>query len=185
MKTFEEDLEQAASYHGHICAGQILGVRMARLGCRLLGIDDPVGFRDLAVYIECDRCLTDAIGTVTGCKLGKRTLKWKDYGKSAATFLNLKTGEAYRIYKKTKKRAPKGTDLAAFFSMIPDDEMFTYKKVRVFYDERDLPGKPVEAEVCSLCGEEVADGRHLLKEGRPVCKSCNMEARERYYEEIE
>lgn len=185
MNTFDQDLKQAVQYHGHICAGQILGVRMARLGCKLLGIDDPHAYRDLVVYIECDRCLTDAIGTVTGCKLGKRTLKWRDFGKSAATFLNLKNGEAYRIYKQTDKRAPKGSDLVEFFNTIPDDEMFRYKKVKVNYNESDLPGKPVEAVVCSICDEEVTDRRHLFLDNKTVCKYCHTNKDQQYYEDID
>ena len=33
---------------------------------------------------------------VTGASLGKRTLKFLDYGKLAATFLNVETGKAVR-----------------------------------------------------------------------------------------
>lgn len=172
MNTFEQDLKLATTYHGHLCSGQILGVRMARLGCKLLGIDDPKSFRDLIVYIECDRCLTDAIGSVTGCKLGKRTLKWKDFGKSAATFLNLQTQKAYRIYKKTHKRAPQNSNLVEFFNTIPDEEMFSFKEVKVIYNDGDLPGKPVEAVFCSICKEEVTDRKHYILNEKPVCKYC-------------
>ena len=81
----------AEAAHGHLCAGQILGVRMAMLGCERLGIDDPRG-RDrkrLVTFVEIDRCATDAIGVVTGCRLGKRALKFRDWGKMAATFIDL------------------------------------------------------------------------------------------------
>src|SRR5437763_12464314 len=99
METLDELLERAEHSHGHMCAGQVLGVRMALLGCRAVGIEEPRG-RDrkaLLVFVEIDRCAADAINTVTGCRLGKRTLKFHDYGKLAATFLNTKTGEAVRI----------------------------------------------------------------------------------------
>ncbi|MEG1585083.1 MAG: FmdE family protein, partial [Anaerovorax sp.] len=72
MISFHEDLERAVKYHGHLCSGQVLGVRMARMGMRLLGIEDPDNFRDLIAYVETDRCIADAVGTVTGCKLGRR-----------------------------------------------------------------------------------------------------------------
>src|SRR2546423_13097951 len=82
-----------------MCAGQLLGVRMALLGCRLLGIDDPRGAyrKRLIVWVEIDRCMTDAVTAVTGVRLGKRSLKYVDYGKVAATFLNRETGKAFRI----------------------------------------------------------------------------------------
>ena len=77
---FDALLEQAEAAHGHMCAGQVLGVRMALLGLRILGIEDPLGAdrKRLITYVEIDRCATDAIGLVTGCRLGKRTLKFRD-----------------------------------------------------------------------------------------------------------
>src|SRR5947199_9472445 len=99
METLDELLERAEHSHGHMCAGQVLGVRMALLGCRAVGVEEPRG-RDrkaLLVFVEIDRCAADAINTVTGCRLGKRTLKYHDFGKLAATFLNLQTGEAVRV----------------------------------------------------------------------------------------
>ena len=78
----------AEKAHGHLCAGQILGVRMALCGLRQLGIDDPTGVdrKRLVTFVEIDRCATDAICVVTGCRLGKRALKFRDFGKMAATF---------------------------------------------------------------------------------------------------
>lgn len=172
MKTFEEDLQAAVAYHGHLCGGQIIGVRMARKGLELLGIDKPEEFRDLIVYVECDRCLTDAIGTVTGCTLGRRRLKWLDFGKSAATFLNSATGEAVRLASIKKITPPEGVDLIEFFNTIPDEEIFGWSNVKVNYKDTDLPGKPREATVCSQCGERVSDGRQVVKEGRDMCKAC-------------
>ena len=172
MRTFAEDLREAVAYHGHLCSGQILGVRMARMALGLLGIDAPGERHDLVVYVESDRCLTDAIGTVTGCKLGKRNLKWIDYGKSAATFLNIQTGEAVRIYRKTRQYPPKGADLTAFFEAIPDDDMFSAKHVKVHYQLEDLPGKPLDAMTCPRCSEEVIDGRQVVHDGIAMCKAC-------------
>src|ERR687885_2326886 len=99
METLDELLDGAGRAHGHMCAGQVLGVRMAMLGCRLIGVDDPRGRdrKSLIVFVEIDRCAADAIHTVTGCRLGKRTLKYRDFGKLAATFLNTETNEAVRV----------------------------------------------------------------------------------------
>src|ERR1700761_4605143 len=91
MESFDELLKLAEIAHGHLCAGQILGVRMAMLACRRLGMEDPRGKdrKRLVTYVEIDRCATDAIAVVTGCRLGKRALKFRDWGKMAATFLDL------------------------------------------------------------------------------------------------
>src|SRR5580658_8940647 len=92
-----------------MCAGQILGLRMAIYGMKLLGIDDPTG-RDrkrLVTFVEIDRCATDAIPVVTGCRLGKRALKFRDFGKVAATFCDLQTGRSVRVVAResSKQRA--------------------------------------------------------------------------------
>ena len=85
MLSFDDLLKESSAIHGHHCAGQILGVRMAMLGCREVGIDEPRGCKKLIVYAEIDRCATDAVQAVTGCSLGKRSLKFLDYGKMAVT----------------------------------------------------------------------------------------------------
>ena len=172
MNTLQQDLQEAAAYHGHLCAGQIIGVRMARLGLKTLGIDDPKAFRDLIVYVECDRCLTDAIGTVTGCTPGRRNLKLTDYGKSAATFVNTETGEAVRIFNVSRHYPPDGADMAAFFDAIPDDEIFCVTRVKVNYRPEDLPGKPLDSMICPKCGEGVVDGRQVISNGVAMCKAC-------------
>ena len=91
MQTFDTLLREAEIAHGHLCAGQILGVRLAMLGCERLGISEPKGAdrKRLVTFIEIDRCATDAIGVVTGCRLGKRAIKFRDWGKMAATFVDL------------------------------------------------------------------------------------------------
>ena len=100
----EELLQQANTLHRHLCPGQVLGVRLAMLGCRAVGIEEPTRSKSLLVWVEIDRCATDAVTVVTGCRLGKRTLKFLDYGKVAATFLNLDTSEAVRVVARDDSR---------------------------------------------------------------------------------
>jgi len=78
MESIDELLVKAEAAHGHLCAGQILGVRMALLGLERLCIADPRGAdrKRLVTYVEIDRCATDAIGMVTGCRLGKACALW-------------------------------------------------------------------------------------------------------------
>src|SRR5688572_31298629 len=107
MQSLEELLKECEQLHGHMCAGQLLGARMALLGCRLVGLDDPRGAdrRKTIVWVEIDRCMADAVSAVTGVRLGKRTLKYVDYGKVAATFLNTETKKAVRVVALESSRA--------------------------------------------------------------------------------
>lgn len=178
MNTLKEDLEKAVAYHGHLCSGQILGVRMARYACEILKIEEPQTSKRLIVFVESDRCIADAIGTVTGCKLGKRTLKWMNFGKTAATFVDLKENRAIRVRKIYNKYPEEGENLELFFSKIKDEELFAVENVIVDLKPGDLPGKPSEVQVCACCGEEVLDGRHVIQDGKILCRHC---AGECYY----
>ena len=188
----EELLQQANTLHRHLCPGQVLGVRLAMLGCRAVGIEEPTRSKSLLVWVEIDRCATDAVTVVTGCRLGKRTLKFLDYGKVAATFLNLETGDAVRVVARDDSRdavrnyAPpeldkKEAQLYAY-RMMPDEELFTLAHVRVEVSDMDLPGRPLRRVACDECGEGVNDGREVLRAGRTLCKSCAEGA---YYSVLE
>jgi len=108
MKPFKEFLASSAEEHGHLCPGQVVGVRMAMLGCRLIGLDEPAShdqIKKLIVFVELDRCTADALAHVTGAKLGRRSLKFIDYGIMAGTFLNLETGVSYRVVSTEEARS--------------------------------------------------------------------------------
>src|SRR6202163_1204106 len=107
LKSLSEYEALAEQAHGHLCAGQILGLRMALYGVKLLGLEDPAGTqrKRLVTFVEIDRCMTDAIPVVTGCRLGKRALKFRDFGKVAATFCDLQTGRSVRVAAKESSKA--------------------------------------------------------------------------------
>jgi formylmethanofuran dehydrogenase subunit E len=192
LDTFEQLLEKSTKIHGHICAGQVIGVRMSMIGLREIGIDDPKAQRkDFYVLVEIDRCATDAIQTVTGCSLGKRSLKWLDYGIMAATFVNLKTDKAVRITaleesrETSKKYCPEIGDkykqqLEAY-RIMPEEELFRVQAVRVAVPEEDMPGRPMRRVQCERCGDWVQDCREIMHDGKSLCKPC---ASGRYYETI-
>ena len=185
MESFETLLEGSAKEHGHLCPGQVVGVRMAMLGCRLIGLDNPQRLdqlKKLIVYVEMDRCTADAVAYVTGVKLGRRSLKFTDYGIMAATFLNLETKEAYRIISTEESRelvaeyAPEiekksEQQLAAYFRM-PDNVLFRVQKVRIPYMEYDLPGPSKKKVVCVKCGQVVRDSKEVIKDSQPYCWPC-------------
>ena len=102
--TYDELLEAAGNFHGEVCHGIAFGTRMTMSGLKRIGITDPKGAdrKKLMVFVEIDRCATDAIMALTGCRPGKRTMKIRDYGKMAATFINLETGRAVRVVLKIR-----------------------------------------------------------------------------------
>jgi len=192
MKSLDEYLLLAAQNHGHMCPGQVLGVRMAMRGLRELGIEDPVANRKrLITYVEIDRCATDAISLVTGCRLGRRSLKFMDYGKVAATFVDLETQRAVRVAARDDSRAkakamfpeladPHRQQIEAY-KVMDDSELFAIHPVRVNMKAEDLPGRPRTRIKCEQCGEGINDGRERIIAGRTLCRNC---AGEGYYQQI-
>lgn len=181
---FEALLDESVKIHGHLCPGQVLGVKMSMLGLREIGIEDPKGKdrKNLIVFVEMDRCATDAVQSVTGCSLGHRTMKFMDYGKMAAAFVNLKTGRAVRVVakeesrEKAKKYFPDIDDkykaqLEAY-KVMPDKELFDVMNVKVEIKPEDLPGRPLRRIPCDICGEYVQDLREVHKSGKTLCRPC-------------
>jgi formylmethanofuran dehydrogenase subunit E len=191
VKSLREYLEMAAQAHGHLCAGQVLGVRLAMLGLRELGIEDPEAERKrLVTYVEIDRCVTDAVAVVANCRLGKRALKFQDWGKVAATFVDLKTGRAVRIAaKESSKEAArrmfpemdKEAGQQKAYAQLADDVLFDKKWVKVEVRPEDLPGFKGPRVVCAECGEGINFKREVVRDGRTLCRGC---AGERYFEEL-
>jgi len=192
METLDDLLKLAEVAHGHLCAGQILGVRMAMLGCKHLGIDDPRG-RDrkrLVTFIEIDRCATDAIGVVTGCRLGKRALKFRDWGKMAATFIDLADGRALRIAARESSKARarelypeienKNQQQMRAYREMPDEELFSEEWVEVTLDAKEFPGYKGERITCDECGEGINYDRFVRRDGKTLCQACAA-PEERYY----
>lgn len=169
---FEADLKKAGEFHGHVCTGIVFGTRIARIGLNYLGIEDPNDNRDFIVYVEADRCIADAVAAVTGCSLGKRRLKWQDYGKMAASFVDMNTSQGIRIVTTAKELPGEEVDPVAFWSAVPDEELFRIEPITVNLTPHDLPGKPSRRVICARCGEAVMDGRDVLVEGDTLCKAC-------------
>jgi formylmethanofuran dehydrogenase subunit E len=191
MKTLDEYLEMAGQAHGHLCAGQVLGVRLAMLGLQELGITDPIVERKrIVTYVEIDRCVTDAVALVANCRLGKRALKFRDWGKVAATFVDLQTGRAVRIAaKESSKQAAremfpemdKEAGQQKAYATLPDEVLFERRWVKVEVKPEDLPGFKGPRVVCAECGEGINFKREVVVNGRTVCRGC---AGEKYFEAV-
>ena len=185
MKSFQELLASSAAAHGHLCPGQVVGVRMAMLGCRFIGLHDPTHrsqIKKLMVYVEMDRCAADAVSIVAGVKLGRRSLKFMDYGIMAATFVNLENGSAFRVLSTEESR-----DLAPFYApeiggkyeqqteaykRMPDSVLFRVQQVHVAINEFDLPGPTRRKVLCSRCGQTVRDHREVVVDDVTLCRPC-------------
>ena len=192
-KSLPEYETLAAQAHGHLCAGQILGLRMALYGIKLLNLEDPAGAdrKRLITFIEIDRCATDAIPIVTGCRLGKRALKFRDFGKVAATFCDLRENRAVRVVAResAKQRAhemypeieSRNEQQMRAYRELPDVDLFDIQWVRVSIGPQDLPGYKAQRVVCAECGEGINFQREVVRDGRTLCRAC---AGERYYEPL-
>ena len=195
MEPLDELLKMAEEAHGHLCAGQILGVRMALLGCERLGLSEPRGKdrKRLVTFVEIDRCATDAIGVVTGCRLGKRALKFRDWGKMAATFVDVPSGRAIRIAAKESSRVRarelcpeienKNQQQMRAYREMPEAELFSEEWVEVPLDAKEFPGYKGERVACDVCGEGINYDRFVRRENRTLCLACAA-PEERYYRPV-
>lgn len=196
MLSFDDYLREAEIAHGHLCAGQVLGVRLAMVGLEKLGIEDPRGKdrKRLVTFVEIDRCATDAIAVVTGCRLGKRALKFRDWGKMAATFVDLgikdvAIAKAIRIAAKESSKAralsmhpeveSKNHQQMLAYREMAEDDLFTKQWVKVELPAEEFPGYKGDRPVCADCGEGINFRREVVRDGRVLCRAC---AGERYYE---
>ena len=194
MQTFDALLREAEVAHGHLCAGQILGVRLAMLGCERLGIDDPKGAdrKRLVTFIEIDRCATDAIAVVTGCRLGKRAIKFRDWGKMAATFVDLTAPLPHEgdtpVYKAvriaaletSRQRARdlyphienKNQQQMLAYRELPNADLFSEEWVAVPIHPREMPGYKSARITCAQCGEGINYDREVRRKEKILCEAC-------------
>jgi formylmethanofuran dehydrogenase subunit E len=194
MKSLDEYLRDAEVAHGHLCAGQVLGVRLAMLGLAKLGIEDPRGKdrKRLVTFVEIDRCATDAVAVVTGCRLGKRALKFRDWGKVAATFVDVGNDIAIRIAAKESSKTlarrlhpeveDKNQQQMLAYREMTSDELFTLQWVNVELPPEEFPGYKGERVVCAACGEGINFRREVRRGEKVLCRSC---AGECYYKPVQ
>ena len=202
--SLDDLLHEAEIAHGHLCAGQVLGVRMATLALQRLGIEDPRSKtspdrKRLVTVVEIDRCATDAIGVVTGCRVGKRALKLRDWGKMAATFVDLSAALGNDEYKalrvvaleSSKARAgelypelAKNAQQMRAYRELPDDELFSEQWVSVPLPPSEFPGYKGQRLTCARCGEGVNFDRFVERDGERLCLACADESH-RYYKPLQ
>lgn len=167
---FRERVRRAGSFHGHVCSGLYMGVRMEVLAEKLIGFDG--GDERFVVEIETDRCPADGVIAAAGLSIGRRRVRMLDYGKPAARFYDASTGRGVRIRFRSDLMPRKGDDVVEFFSRVPDDELLEVRPTSKRFGPCDLPGSLARVATCAACGESVQDGREVLVDGRPCCREC-------------
>jgi formylmethanofuran dehydrogenase subunit E len=189
MITLNEILKTCAFRHSHLCPRLVLGARIGLAGAKALGFEPPVLNKYLLVILETDGCFADGIEVATGCSVGHRTLRVEDYGKIAATFVNIKQGQAVRVAplldvrERAAAYAP-GEPRHYFaqltaYQVMSDAELLSIQEVSLNAPVEALVGRPGVRVNCDLCGEEVINGREVQQAGMRLCLAC---ARGAYYQ---
>ena len=173
---------KTAARHEHLCPRQVLGVRMGLHAAQHFQILLPQNDKRLFTIIETDGCFADGIAVATGCELGRRTLRLMDYGKIAATFIDTHTKQAIRVIPHPESRASAQTHCAALLSpwhryleayqQLPDEVLFSMTEVTLSFSLDSLISKPSLKVNCELCGEEIINGREVLRNGSHLCRAC-------------
>lgn len=175
-------LEKSARDHSHLCPRQILGVRLGLAGMSALGFDTPPDKKRLLIITETDGCFADGLSAATDCTVGHRTLRVEDYGKTAATFADARTGCAVRIAPvldiRQKAYAYAPDEPRHYFAqmqayqVMPDAEMFTVAEVQLTTSIEAIVSRPGVRVNCNVCGEEIMNEREIHHEGLTLCRSC-------------
>ncbi len=182
MNDLQTLLAASAARHSHLCPRQVLGVRVGLAGMAALRLPAPPKDKRLLVIAETDGCFVDGLEVSTGVTIGHRTLRIEDYGKIAATFVNIPSGEAKRISPRGDIRqrawdyAPSEekyyyAQLRAY-QIMPDDELFVIKAVKLALPVENIISKAGIRTECDFCGEEIINERQVQRNGFTLCRAC-------------
>ena len=181
-------LQQSSARHSHLCPRQVLGVRMGLAGLAALGLEAPITKQTALIIIETDGCFADGIKVSTGAEIGHRSLRINDFGKAAATFVDVKTERAIRLAPLLDIRQRASNYLPHeerhYFAQLegyqtmPDEEMFQYQEVVLQPSLKVLLSKPNMRVNCEYCGEEIMNEREVVINGNTLCLAC---ANQGYY----
>ncbi len=175
-------LERSMQDHDHLCPRQILGVRIGLAGMKALGFDMPPTNKHLLVISETDGCFVDGIAAPTGCTVGHRTLRVEDYGKVAATFVEIRTGSAVRVAPRLDAR-DRASDFVPneprhyfaqmqAYQTMPDHQLLTMQEVALKMSIQQIVSRPGLRINCDICGEEIMNEREILRDGSSLCCAC-------------
>ena len=175
-------LEKSMQDHDHLCPRQILGVRIGLAGMKALDFGEPPEKKQLLVIAETDGCFVDGVIAATGCTVGHRTLRVEDYGKVAATFVDIKTRRAVRVAPRLDIRE-RACDFVLeesrhyfaqmqAYQIMSDEEMLNIQDVILNLPVEEIISRPGLRVNCAVCGEEIMNEREILRDGLPLCRAC-------------
>lgn len=187
-------LELAIQFHGHICPGILMGVRVAQFALDHLEVDRDSDEQLLAV-VETNSCGVDAIQAILGCTFGKGNLIFKDYGKSVYTIASRSKNRAVRVAQKYKNSSSQARErfrelrsrdnlndaekaeleelLGDIFEEImttPFEDMFKWEDVDFKFPEKAQIYKTIQ---CTRCGEGVMEPRAVVIGEEVLCPGCS------------
>lgn len=194
-----ELLLKSGELHGHFCPYLALGVMAAADGLNKLGLTND-GMEDVMSVVETNSCFSDGIQFVGGTTFGNNSLIYRDFGKTAVTFLGRNNPEnniryyldnndfitedypeAEKLFKKVIKERNGSEEESKemkklwkkiAFSLI-EKEPENYFKMEKNIDI-DLPDyAPIfEDDYCSNCGEKLMKTKAAEKNGKILCRDC-------------
>lgn len=175
-------LEKSTREHSHLCPRQILGVRIGLTGMKVLGFDTPPSNKQLLVITETDGCFADGLSAATNCSVGHRTLRVEDFGKVAATFVNVKTGRSFRITPRLdireracdyfQNKLQHYTAQLEAYQIMPYEEMLLIEEVVLNTPIEQIMSRPGVRVNCDVCGEEIMNEREVHHNGHTLCHPC-------------
>ena len=175
-------LEKSSRDHSHLCPRQILGVRMGLCGLKSLGVSANQSSKRLLVITETDGCFADGLTAATDCTVGHRTLRVEDFGKTAAVFVDMKTGRTLRLapvldireiaYAYAPDEPRHYFAQMQAYQIMPDEEMFTISEVQLSTPIEVIVSRPGVRVNCDVCGEEIMNEREIQHEGLTLCRAC-------------
>jgi formylmethanofuran dehydrogenase subunit E len=186
MRDLETLLAESSAHHNHVCPRQVLGVRMGLLAGELLDIELPHPDKRLFIFVETDGCGLDGISAATGCYVGRRNMRVEDFGKMAATFVDVVTREAIRIVPSRESRVRAKEYMPELsnrwqaqlqaYKIMPAEELFTVTPVTLAVSLDKILSRHGLRVLCELCGEEIMNGREEMVDGRSICRGCAGQA---------
>ncbi len=182
MTDLQDVLRVSAARHSHLCPRQVLGARIGLAGMAALGFSEPPGKKRLLVIVESDGCFADGVEAATACTVGHRTLRVEDYGKIAATFVDVQSGRAVRVAPRRdvrqRARAYAPDEKRRYFAQLrgyqvmPAAELLSVQPVALTTPVEAIVSRPGVRVTCAACGEEIINERETYLEGQPYCRAC-------------
>ncbi|TDO92009.1 formylmethanofuran dehydrogenase subunit E [Halanaerobium saccharolyticum] len=192
-------LLKAGELHGHYCPYLALGVLASADVLKRFDAEND-GMEDLLAVVETNSCFSDGIQYTAGTTFGNNALIYRDFGKTAVTFINRKEEDknlryylkdsdfisreypdAAKLFKKviaerkgSKKEQEKMKELwqKIAFEIIEED-VDRYFKIEEDVDIEVPDYASIFADQhCSKCGEKLMAAKAVKKNNEVFCRDC-------------